>query len=79
MLAEFRRGGAPAEALPPELLSDLLNAYSPRLIFLQMERLNAAAYLLTLDDRSPDELRAFFAPLYERVREQYGAPAARPG
>ncbi len=72
VLAEFRRGGAPAEALPPELLSDLLNAYSPRLIFLQMERLNAAAYLLTLDDRSPDELRAFFAPLYERVRARYG-------
>lgn len=37
-----------------------------------MERLNAAAYLLTLDDRSPDELRAFFAPLYERVRARYG-------
>lgn len=72
VLAEFRRDGAPAEALPPELLSDLMNDYSPRLIFLQMERLNAAAYLLTLDERSPDELRAFFAPLYEQVRSRYG-------
>lgn len=53
------------------VISEVINQH-PRLMFLQLERLNVIAYLYSCEDGDPDNPCEELAPLYETVRTRFG-------
>lgn len=53
------------------VISEVINQH-PRLMFLQLERLNVIAYLYSCDDSDNDNPCEALAPLYETVRNRFG-------